>query len=72
VTGAVNAGSVTPGVANTYLIRSTSSAGSGIASRPARLVASAKTAGSGANWLRMVRTASSTGRKRGDRTESVV
>jgi hypothetical protein len=63
---------VSPGAANTYLIRSTSSAGSGIASRAARPVASAKMALSQANWLSMVRTASSTGRKRGDSTDSVV
>ena len=39
--------------------------------RPGRLLPRGRSA-SQANWLRMVRTASSTGRKRGDKTESVV
>jgi hypothetical protein len=68
----IQAGSVSPGAANTYRIRSTSSAGSCIASRADLLATSSRRELSQANWLRMVRTASSTGRKRGDKTESVV
>ena len=72
VTARIHAGSVSPGAANTYRIRSTSSVGSCIPSRPALTSTSSRIERSQANWLRIVRTASSVGRNRGDNTESVV